>query len=317
MIKNKSIVLFTIAFCFSMCAIQANTIFAQEGGITVKELIAKHIASLGNSEALSKVKSRGVSGGAGVIFIQGASGSLKDGSFLCVSDGQNIGMQMKFNDTNYPGEHIAYNGKQITVKDITPGRKSPLADFIFTYNALVKEGYWGGTLSTAWPLLHYGGGEGQPEYQLKRETLKNRDFYVLERAIAQQIDVKLFFDVSTYRHMRTEYRVRHKENIAANASVVSNSGTSVATTDSTTVAAREARATIQETQPDSIYKLVELFDQPGAIGGKEKGVILPMVYGIEYSQEGHGQSFLAQWTMILSHFANNGNVDQAFFNASK
>jgi hypothetical protein len=295
-----------------------NQSFAQDKAMTVKDLIAKHLASIGKPETLAGVKSRGLTGQAMVNFIQGASGSLKNGTFLCVSDGNNIGLTMKFNDINYPGEYLAYNGKEVSVKDIAPGKKSPLADFIFSYNALVKEGFLGGVLSVAWPLLNHR--EGQPEFQIKQDKIKDYEFYVLEKNIANNIAVKLFFDSKTFRHMRTEYRVRHKNNIAANSSIVTNNAGMTAAP-----AAASARGTaefapnqtIRESEPDSIYTLIEKFDLHAVVGGKASGLVLPSSYGIEFSLEGHGQSFLAQWSVLVDHWMNNGQVDQNFFIASK
>jgi hypothetical protein len=312
----KSLGLFAAVFCFSICLVQTNKAFAQETGMTVKDLIAKHLASIGSPEALANVKSRGLSGTAAVRFIQGGTGSLNDGTFLCVSEGKNIGMTMKFNDNNYPGEYIAYNGKETSVKDITPGQKSPLALFLFTYNTMVKEGFLGGALSVAWPLLKSD--EGLTGFQLKKDKIKDIEFYVLEKNL-MNITVKLFFDVKTYRHMRTEYLVRIKENIAANSNVTTDAGTS-GVNPNTTVTGRPndsaPKATIHENQAEYIHKLIEKFDLHAAIGGKTAGLILPQSYGIEFSTEGNA-TFLAQWSVLIDHYAENGKVDEKFFMAQK
>jgi hypothetical protein len=319
MIRQKYLSLFAVVFCLSLCLVQTNEAFAQENGMTVKDLIAKHLASIGSPETLAKVTSRGMTGKAAVNFIQGASGLLNDGTFLCVSEGKNIGMTMKFNDVHYPGEYIAYNGKETSVKDIVPGQKSPLALFLFTYNSMIKEGFFGGVLSTAWPLLKSG--EELTGYQLKKDKIKDKEFYVLEKNLLN-INVKLFFDVNTYRHMRTEYLVHLKENIASNSNVVTNNssmGTAASTPSSASRSSAEfaPTPTIRESQPDSIYKLIEKFDLHAAIGGKASGLILPVSYGIEFSSEGNA-TFLAQWSVLVDHWMNNGaKVDPSFFIASK
>ncbi len=73
---------------------------------------------------------------------------------MCVSDGKKLAIVLKYSDINYPGEYFAYNGKDVSVGHISPGQKSPLADFLFRYNGIMKEGLLGGVFSTGWPLLN-------------------------------------------------------------------------------------------------------------------------------------------------------------------
>ena len=66
--------------------------------------------------------------------------------------------------------------------------------------------------------------------------------------------------------------------------------------------------------PDSIYLLIEEFDNFAVVGG----VTLPQKYQIQYSLEGHGPSFLARWTVHTQYFTSNGKeIDQNFFVAQK
>ena len=69
-----------------------------------------------------------------------------------------------------------------------------------------------------------------------------------------------------------------------------------------------------ESQPDSIYLLVEEFDNFVVVGD----LVLPLNYSLEYSLEGHGATFLAKWTVLADVFTNNGkDIDQTFFSAHK
>jgi hypothetical protein len=322
MIKQKYIGLAAAAFCISLCLAQTNSAIAQENAMTAKELIAKHLASIGTPENLANVKARSFVGSAMVNFLQGASGSLKDGALLGISEGKHVGLMMKFNDINYPGEYLAYNGKEVSVKDVTPGRKSELANFLFTYNAIMKDGFLGGALSVAWPLLDPAGQEG---FLIKKEKIQSRELYALEKNLPNGINVKLFFDPKTFRHVRSEYVVRHKNNIAArsSASIVTGNSDTTATQAAKTMDGMtrpgdlSPRSTMQESEPDTIFKLIEKFSEHAAIGGSEKGLVLPQLYGLELSLEGHGPAFLAQWSMVIVRWTNNGKVDQNFFIAQK
>jgi len=77
---------------------------------------------------------------------------------------------------------------------------------------------------------------------------------------------------------------------------------------------RTPQATMQGNQPDSIYVLVEKFDNFGNI---DRLVVLPQDYSIEYSVEGSGATFLAKWTVLAEHWMDNGNTDKSFFVAQK
>ncbi len=282
--------------------------------ITAAQLIAKHLNSIAKPEVLSTMKNRGMVGRAAFEFLQGPNGSNSDGEFMCISEGKNVGLQMKFSDINYPGEYFAYNGKEATIADITPGTKSPLGSFLFKYNAAIKEGFMGGAMSVAWPLLSYK--EGEQNFIVKREKIKDRDFYVLEKMLGD-IKLKLFFDTASFRHQRTEYHVRIKEDISAN-KTLNFAQEPVTVTADTPAPSRigdlSPKATIQEAEPDTIYLLVEKFDDFIEVDK----VVLPRSYGIEFSAEGHGASVVAQWSVIVKNWMNNTKrpLDQNFFVAS-
>jgi hypothetical protein len=316
MISKKSIGMFAALFCFSVCLGEAGRLFAQDSAvdITAAQIIAKHLNTIAKPEVLSNMKNRGMVGRAAFDFVSGLNGSNSDGDFLCISEGKNIGLQMRFSDINYPGEYVAYNGKEVTVADITPGQKSPLGTFLFKYNALVKEGFLGGAMSVAWPFLNNKAGE--QDFAVKREKIKGHDFYILEKMLGD-IKVKLFFDAVSFRHQRTEYAVRIKGDISANKTLNFAQEPVTQSADSAVpnrVGDLTPKATIQEADPDTIYLLVEKFDDFIEVDK----VVLPRSYGIEFTAEGHGTSVVAQWSAIVKNWMNNAKreIDQKFFVAS-
>jgi hypothetical protein len=311
MIKQKSIALVAAIFCFSLCFNQAGTAWAQEKELTVAELIAKHLDSIGKPEVRANFKSRGITGKAAFVFSQGMTGSNSDGTFIFISEGKNLGLTMKFKDLNYPGEYLAYNGKETTVKDMTPGRKSPLADFAFRYNSIMKEGFLGGVQSAAWPLLYHK--EGQPQdFIYKLEQIKDRKYHVLEKKLGD-VKVKLFFDSKNFHHVRTEYSVRIKNDTSANSSVrgePESTSTNAGTSSMPRMADLAPQASIHESEPDSIFVLIEKFERFVIIDG----LSIPSAYGIEYSAEGHGTPFVGEWTILSNLWVNNGPIkDPSFF----
>ena len=119
--------------------IQTGVARAELKDLTPEELVQNHLKALGSPEKIEAIKSWGISGKASVEFIQGATGNLKDGFFMCVSDGSKVGLRMQFSDINYPGEYFAYNGNEVTVGYITPTQRSPIALFIYNKVTSSKE----------------------------------------------------------------------------------------------------------------------------------------------------------------------------------
>jgi hypothetical protein len=320
MTRRKFGVLIAAVSCFVVCAVQSDALYSQNKELTAAELVAKHLKALGKPEALAKVKTRGVFGDAAVQFIQGGSGQLMDGLFALGSEGRNLGMQLKFNDNKYPGEYFAYNGKETTVGYITPGQKSPIGEFIFRYNGLMKEGLLGGVLSVAWPLLNVQ--ERQEELVYKQEKVEDHVCHVLEygsrKSLGGDLKVKLYFDPETFHHVRTEYRVRVKNDATALPGIVSGAvgvtpGLDQSSTSRSRPEDRQARATIQTSQADSIYVLVEKFSNFSAVDG----VVLPKDYSIDYSAEGSGTSFIARWAVMVKFWKPNMTIVPDFFVAQK
>jgi len=317
MIGNRVRFLVAAVLCLGLCAAGFDVSYGQDKDLTATELVARHLKAIGKPEAIAKVKSRGVFGDAAVQFIQGGTGQLLDGQFALGSEGRNLGMQLKFGDINYPGEYFAYNGKETSVGHISPGQRSPIADFVFRYNNLMKEGLLGGTMSVAWPLLNVQ--ERQLELECSQDKVDGRNYYVLEygpqKNLGGSLKVKLYFDPETFLHARTEYRVRIKNDSSALPSVKSMASGSAS--DRSGSGGRPGELldtpTIQTSQADSIYTLVEKFSNYSVVDG----IALPKEYSIEYSAEGSGVAFIARWAAMVKYWKPNMAIVPEFFVAQK
>jgi hypothetical protein len=312
MSRRRCFPLIVSVLCFSFSIIQIDRLFGEE--LTPKDLIAKHLRSIGKPEDIAKIKSRGVSGKVAVEFVQGAKGLLNDGQFLFVSEGRNMGMKMVFKDINYPGDYFAYNGKETSVGYISPGQRSPIADFIFRFNGFVKEGLLGGILSTSWPLLKPM--EELPEMHCRQELVAGVNYPVLEYGTNKQlgdVKVKLFFDPKTFQHVKSEFLVRHKNDMSALPGISDSRQQAVNQNPSGRPNDRQSAGTIMQAQADSIYVLTEKFGNFGNVNG----IILPQDYFIDYSVEGQS-AFIARWAILLEHWMHNApKIDQGFFVAQK
>ncbi len=284
---------------------------AENSKLTVDEIISRHLQSLGKPEILSKYQSRTFHGKSSFHFIQGMSGSSSTGQLIFAAEGNKLGIVLKYDDLVYPGEYFAYNGEDVTVGYISPGQRSPLADFIFRYNRLMKEGLLGGVWSTSWPLLDIQKRQLFPRY--KATTINGRRVHELEyrpQKTLGDLTVKLYFDFDTYRHVRTEYRVR----ISDDNSTRLDPGARRKGTGISRLPGGSSGSEIFDAAPDSIYLLVENFDE----FYDYSGLMLPSVCNLEFSVEGQGNSIIAQWTMKADALmVHNGKVRDDFFIAQK
>jgi hypothetical protein len=315
MVKRYGFGLVAVAICLAFFVSLSGIIYSEENGITARQLIERHLKALGGVEKLATVKSMGISGRAGVQFFQGATGNLVGGQFLCVSDGPKMGLQVKFDDINYPGEYFAYDGKEVTVGYISPGQRSPVADFIFLNYPVMSEGFLGGVWSTAWPLKDVDA--IQSKMKLGEKEIDGKKLYELEYGGAGKrpgnMRIKLYFDPETYHHVRTEYNVRVAGDLTSTRDIVPGQLSAAPPEPVGRPNDRQPGATVMQSLPDSIYLMVEKFGDFADVGG----LVLPRSYSIDYSVEGQGASFVAKWSFAAQYFKRNGNIDQSFFVAQK
>jgi hypothetical protein len=301
---------FAVVLCLSLSVSWTGYGVAKDQ-VSPEQVAAAHLKSIGSPEALAAVKTLTFVGTTSVEFIQGMSGSMSGQSF-CVSDGKKLGIRLQYGDVNYPGEYFAYNGKDVSVGYISPGQRSPLADFLFRHNGIMKEGLLGGVFSTGWPLLNLQ--EKQVDLAYRETTIDGRRLHEIEYRPKQSLrdmKIKLYFDLETYRHVRTEYRLRVRDDMsAAPGGLATRTGKFQAPGQDSPASGFD---TLQQGLPDSIYVLTEKFDDFKKVGA----MTLPHSYTMDYSVEGQGQTFIARWTMKAVQWAFNRTIDERIFVAQK
>ncbi len=201
---------FAVVLCLLLSITQSTNIFAQD--VTAEKVITENLKSIGDPALLTGLKSRAFAGPATAEFIQGGTGGMS-GTAMLVSSGQKLAIVFKFKDVNYPQEYLAYDGKDVSVSVdfMNPGNKSPLGDFIFRYNSLMKSGLMGGTLSGNWPLLDP---TKKAEMKLKETAVDGQRLYEIDyqpKPALRDVKVRMYFEPKTFHHVRTRYEVRIKE----------------------------------------------------------------------------------------------------------
>src|SRR5207237_8203045 len=157
--------------------------------------------------------------------------------------------------------------------------------FLYNYDAIIKEGLFGGTLSTAWPLLDMSSHNAKLEYA-GTKTIDGRQVHKLNYLPKKgsDLEISLYFDAQTFQHVRTEYYRR----------IASQMGNTV----DTSARQRELR-----------YKLTEEFSD----FSNEGGLVLPHTYTLNLALEGNKRTSYSDWTIKLSEFHFNHPIDEQAF----
>ncbi len=252
--------------------------------ITPEELVAKHLESIGPAKARASVNSRIIAGKSLVIFRTPPPGQAT-GRAVLASEGPKSLIGMSFPSPVYPREQLGFNGNSFIAAFVTPGVRSVLGNFLMTHAQIFKQGLMGGTLSTAWPLLDLTARNPRLEYA-GLKTVDNRTLHQLKYLAhgGSDLQISLFFDQSTFQHVRTEY-----ERVIA-----------APTGDRayTNIEEREIR-----------YKMVEEFSD----FKDEAGLTLPHTYKIKLLVDSKGGTFLADWEITLTQFTFNERIDPNSF----
>jgi len=178
--------------------------------LSADEIIAKHLDSLGTAEARAALKSRVAQGA--VQFSERTTGTIHlDGKASIVSQANKVKVAFGFATPQYPGEQLVFDGQNVQVALIDQRSRSRLGDFVVEEPEVLKEGVFGGVLSTGWPLLDVKGSG----VKLKNEGMKkvaDRELYALsytpkKRSNNGDLSVLLYFDPATFHHVLTIYRL--------------------------------------------------------------------------------------------------------------
>ncbi|PYV19960.1 MAG: hypothetical protein DMG07_00715 [Acidobacteria bacterium] len=249
------------------------------------QLVASHLAALGSAEKRAAVKSRAATGTVQVVFRLGAQGQLS-GPAALLSVGHKARINWAFNQLEYPGEQFGFDGSRVTVGLVRPGVRSNLSEFIYQFDYLLKEGLLGGVLATGWALLEVP--ERQPKLDVtglkKIEGKQLHELRYRPRRGAGDMQVTLYFDPESWRHVRTQYRLVIPARMGA--------------TPAESAGQRETVSMVVEEFGD--FKEVD-------------GLTLPHSYRLQYTIEGQRSTFLADWKMVVQQLLHNQEIDPKFF----
>lgn len=278
--KNSRICRLTAVAFVLLCGLQA----AYSQKLKTEEIVAKHLEAIGATETLQSVTTRIATGTVVVTFREPGTGQV-GGRVVIASEGPKNMVAMVFdNATNYPHEKVGFDGRDVSTSYASPGARSTLGDFLWTYKTIVKQGIWGGALSQSWPLLDLTKSKVKVESAGTKKIGERLMHQLKIYPSGTDVRVTMFFDAETFQHVRTEYY----------RTIVAQMGGSPESSSS---------------QVESRYKIVEDFGD----FKKEGGLTLPHSYKIYMEIMSKNGDFKADWAMTLSDFQFNQRIDPTSF----
>lgn len=293
-LRNRTkvpVAIFAVA-AISACLIQGKP----DNKVTPTDVITKHLASIGSVEARASIHGMRIKGTCDLAVKLGGIGQSK-GRVMLASQGSRNLVNMTF-DSGEPSTGFAYDGSRTTVTQFRPGRHTPLEQFFSEYEGIVKEGLFGGTLSESWSLLDLQERHPKLEYTgVKKIDGKQLHAIRYTPRKGSELKITLFFDVETFRHVRTEYE---QTVYSTEQKRIPGGAGGLPTIDNTRGAAQRLNA----------YEEFSDFKPEG-------GLNLPHTYKFELSVQSQTRPMLVDWIFNLTDFTFNAPLNASEFTVGK
>lgn len=262
--------------------------FANAQKLKAEDVVAKNLESIGTPEARAAAKSLIAVGNGTAKFLSNAD-LQSPGRIVIASEGTKFffGINLESTTNRFADELYTFDGNASSVGLPRQGNRSALGLFVQSNKMTIEQGLLGGTLSTAWVIANISENKGKLSFDgLKK--VDGKEAYVLgySKKGGGDVDVSLYFDKDTFRHIRTEYKR------------MSSAGIGLRPEDSTKY---------DETR----FKLVEEFGDFRA----ESGLTLPHTYRIVYSTSGQRGTTEIEWKFTLNEFSANQKLEPTTFKA--
>jgi len=277
------------------------------------EVVAHHLDSMATSAIRAGIKTRVAQGPVHYSIVVGGVGP-QDGKAQIASDGKKVVFMIKLPNNQYRGEQFIFDGDKDRIAFSTAQQtRSPFGNFVFVQDVVIREGLLGGVLTTAWPLANLNDRKAKVSFDgLKK--IDGQELYDLRYRPHKSTDVEihLYFDPQTYRHVETIYSLTISESIAGgNLIPGAGSGTPTAgSPDSAGTNPGVSRETLQARQTPNRYRLQEKFSDFKTVDG----VTLPTRDDIQFSVEPQsGKNWVYEWDLKDLEIGNNVPVDARNF----
>lgn len=178
--------------------------------LSVEDIIAKHLDSIGSAQAREAVKSRFAVGT--VEFAEMISRSVRiPGAAELSFTGRKTIVKFRFGQLSYPGEQFVFDGNRVDVAPIDVGSPSSLGRFIYEQTEMMSEGLLAGTLNADWALFDLKSRQAKLRYEGIKKG-KDREQHAInyapkKRSGPGELLIRLHFEPGTFRHTSTVYTI--------------------------------------------------------------------------------------------------------------
>jgi hypothetical protein len=205
--------------CLLLCLFARS---ANAADMTAEQLIAKHLEAIGPAAVRAQIKTRDVKAFIDMTIVVGGSGTIR-GTALLDSDGKKIHFETDFHNVQYKGEQFIFNGEKTYVAMYEPGSWSPFGYFMHTESDILREGLFGGAMTTGWALLDVPGRKPKLSYDgLKEIEGKKLHEITYKMRHASDMTIKLYFDPETFRHVHSTYTLTRGAGISEGGELASS-----------------------------------------------------------------------------------------------
>src|SRR5690606_21524578 len=165
----------------------------------------KHLDSIAPAEMRSALKTLIASGEVRVDFIT-QKNQPAVGRLVVASEGGKVFLGMSLNASDYPQELMIFNGDKVSVGAVLAGRRSTFGDFIQSNGVLLSQGLLAGSISSSWAALNLENNKAKVSTSGGKK-IDGRETYGISYNPkgGSDLNIKLYFDKETFRHVRTEY----------------------------------------------------------------------------------------------------------------
>lgn len=218
----------TILTVLIICLCAALGSAADNTQLTAEELVAKHLEAIGSADARAKAKVLQAVGEAKFQFLSVGGAGQGLGKMQMATEANKLHISIELNTANYEGEEFVSDGSKLSIAGFVYGKKSMLGAFVDQRQEVLKEGTFGGVLSTGWPLLDLASRKAKVKFNgLKK--VGDKDLLELKyepKKTSGDIQIRFYFDPATYRHVMTVYEalipVKSAVSINPNANTAKN-----------------------------------------------------------------------------------------------
>jgi hypothetical protein len=206
----------------------------------------------------------------------GGSGTSKGGAVMS-SQGRMSLVGIIFGLQQYTNEKAAYNGRKLSLGELSPGVRTNLGGFFLTHDVIFKEGLMGGALSSAWPFLDLNSRNPKLRYAgMKKVNDRQAHVLAYEPKNGSNLEIRIYFDANNFHHLRTEYTQEFPPPPVVNPQA----------------AARQKETRLKFTEDFSDFKV-------------EKGLTLPHTYKMQLTFDTPNNPLLQDWVLSLTQFNFN------------